>query len=75
MLKEVKGFIAVDISGENYRTYIYPDGCEYTVERPQTLYMKESDTDSHRVTDDIGRCHYIARGWVAIIWPEEALHF
>lgn len=73
MLKEVEGFIAVDVSRENYRIYCYDDGREYRIDRPQTLYMKESDTDSHRVTDDIGHCHYIARGWIAIIWPEEAL--
>lgn len=62
MLKELPGFIGIDISNESWRSYVYIiDGEEvvYSVPSPVTLYMKETDTDSHRVVDDEGVCHYI----------------
>jgi len=75
MLKELPGFITIDISNEEWRAYMYDEEAEYIIIEPQTLYMKESDTDSHRVVDKNGTCHYISRGWVAITFPAEALGF
>lgn len=79
MIKRIAGFIDANISNESWRSYVYLDedgnDIEYTIFDPVTLYMKESDTDSHRVVDADGVCHYITKGWVAIRWPAEALEF
>jgi hypothetical protein len=75
MLKHFDGFISRDISKEPFRAYMYPYGEEYIIDKPMTLLLKESDTDSHRVIDAQGMCHVIRKDWLAICFPEHALEF
>ncbi|QIW87733.1 hypothetical protein Ab1vBOLIVR5_gp85c [Agrobacterium phage OLIVR5] len=60
------GFQYRSISSEIKRTYVYPDGKEYTIVQPVTLYI--SDSGGHRVTDRDGFVHAPTRGWIAIKW-------
>ena len=55
-----------DISVEIYRTYVYSDGSEYTIDKPRTLHLTGSN--GHRVVDADGVAHLPQKGWLAIRW-------
>lgn len=64
-----KGPTFVDISGESFRTYVFPNGGQATVFNPIKLNVKrKSEGDSHRVIDALGRSHYIPAGWIHLFW-------
>lgn len=67
-----EGMSVHDISVEQFRTYFYSDGSKFTIEYPETLYLKQDERgDSHRVVATAGSqrmTFYIRRGWVAIGW-------
>ena len=76
-MEDQKKFIAnidedgmLDISTENFRTYHYPDGSKFTIERPKALHVKrrEDGTDSHRLVDRNGHGWYVKPGWLGIEW-------
>lgn len=54
-----------DISSEAYRTYIYPEGVEYSVVGPLLISISES---GDRIFDDRGDSHWIHPGYVSITW-------
>lgn len=63
-----------DISKEDYRSYVYPNGDTYVISYPKTLYIAESG--GHRVVDSKGEVHCPVQPWLAIVWfPERATDF
>lgn len=54
----------VDISSEEYRTYVFPDGA-VRVESPQQLSVSAG---GHRLFDGQGNSHYIPKGWIQLTW-------
>ena len=56
-----------DISAERYRTYVYPDGHEKTIEGP-LLLNTNNISGGHRLFDVNGQCRYIKGGWDEILW-------
>lgn len=62
----------IDISMEEYRTYVYANGDTYTIQNPKQLYIR--DSGGHRVVDD-KEAHIIASGWKSIRIPKENLRF
>lgn len=59
----------LDISTEERRVYTYPNGDNFTIYAPVTLYIIEDERGaSHRVVDASGVTHRPERGWVAISW-------
>lgn len=72
-----------DISSEDWREYVYPDGFVYRINGPNKLYIKSKpEGDSHRVTnfnpdtqDEV--THYVPAGWRIIRWfaPKEPVSF
>lgn len=64
-----EGFSLHDVSVEEWRTYHYEDGVQYTVNRPVKLFLKRTPSgDSHRVVDADGITHCPRRDWVALTW-------
>ena len=49
---------------EKSRTYIYPDGFQYTIKNPKKLFVKKSG--SHKIVDKNGVNHYITKGFRVI---------
>ena len=59
----------LDISDEQWRDYVYPDGTRYRVHTPAELNVKRKPGgDSHRIKTSGGVSVYVAAGWVAIEW-------
>ena len=54
-----------DISTEEWREYVFSDGCAVRIEAPLRLYVSES---GHRVWGADGVSHYVPRGWVHLKW-------
>jgi len=73
--KNLDGFKMHNIYQEVNRRYHYPDGVVYTIYGPETLYVKESDPDSHRVIDSAGVAHIPSKGWLAISFDKSGLEF
>jgi hypothetical protein len=62
----------LDVSGELYRVYTYPNGVEIRVDGPQSLWVKRSEKgDSHRLALANGNGVYIAAGWLKIEWKNK----
>lgn len=59
----------LDISGETYREYVYPDGSVVHVDAPLELRVSASSLGghSHRVKT-IDTAYFVAPGWNAIRW-------
>ena len=58
----------LDVSDEEWREYIYPDGTRYRVDAPLMLNVTRRPVgDSHRLVTDGGSA-YVAAGWRAIEW-------
>lgn len=60
--------IEADITSEEWREYVYADGSSYRIDKPGTLYLKETNLDSHRVVDCDEITHYPKNKWIAIRW-------
>lgn len=62
----------LDISGEEYRLYTFPNGVVVQVDNPKTLWVKSSSygpgIHSHRIALENGDGVYIPAGWVKIQW-------
>lgn len=59
----------LDITSEQFREYVYPDGSVYRIDQPQALHVKQKpEGDSHRVIAQGGMSHYVKPGWNAIRW-------
>lgn len=56
----------LDISSENLREYIYPDGRTFRVEEPRQLFI--TDSGSHRIVDRFGFVYRPERGYTGIRW-------
>ena len=66
--KEADKLEWLDVSDEQWREYIYPDGTRYRVDFPLKLNVtKKPGGDSHRVVTE-NRSVYVAAGWRAIEW-------
>ena len=50
-----------DISSEQVREYIYPDGSSEVIYNPLVLHISESG--GNRIVDQAGVSHYIKAGW------------
>jgi hypothetical protein len=59
----------IDLSMEETRTYHFPDGSTYTVDKPSKIYIKESG--SHKIIDKNGLNHYVRPGWNAFTFEGE----
>ena len=55
----------IDISTEQYREYVYPDGI-YKIVTPVELHITEKGT--HRIVDAAGVTHRPSPGYLAIRW-------
>jgi len=55
-----------DISSEQFREYVFPEGEVVRIESPQKLHVSESD--SHRILDAQGESHYIPPKWIHLRW-------
>lgn len=55
-----------DISSEQFRTYVFANGVEVTIEAP--LYLSVARSGGHRVLGDNNISHYIPSGWVHLYW-------
>lgn len=69
--------LGLDISGEEYRTYTFPNGHTIRVDAPDKLWVKVS-TDpgmggkhSHRIALANGNGVYIPAGWLKIEWQNK----
>lgn len=54
-----------DISSEQYREYIFPNGDKVRVDQPLQLSVS---TSGHRLFDAAGVSHYIPKGWIQLSW-------
>ncbi len=66
-----EGMSTHDVSVEQYREYIYPDGAILRIDEPVTLFLKQDGDprgDSHRVVDANGVTTYPKRGWIGLRW-------
>jgi hypothetical protein len=61
----------VDISSEEYRTYVFPGGDEVTIQRPLKLSVSAG---GHRLFDEGGISHYIPKGWIHLHWKAKDGH-
>jgi hypothetical protein len=55
-----------DISTEQFREYVFPDGEVVRIDSPLKLHV--SDSDAHRVFDAEGESHYIPPKWIHLRW-------
>lgn len=63
------GWREIDISGEEWRCYIYADGARLNIRDHQRVFIREDDRgETHRIICDGGRVVRPSRGWVAIEW-------
>lgn len=58
----------LDISSELYRTYYYPGGGTFTVEKPVGLNISKSG--GHKIIAADGNNYYIKFGWIVIGWKK-----
>lgn len=63
-----------NISDEEWRVYVYPNGGQVHIQSPQWLHIKRQTESlhSHRIVDRKGTSWYIPSGWVAINWQSPA---
>lgn len=64
----VSGLEFVDISGEQWREYIFPGGQSIRIERPLQLHVSDG---GHRVFDADGISHYVPKSWIHLRWKAE----
>ncbi len=55
----------VDISSEEFRTYVFPEGIDVTITEPLWLSVSAG---GHRLFDGSGISHYVPKGWVHLKW-------
>lgn len=55
-----------DISSEEQRTYVFPDGDKVEILHP--LEINVSESGGHRILDAAGYSHYIPDGWIHLYW-------
>ncbi len=55
-----------DISEEQVREYIYPDGSSEVIYNPLLLHISESG--GNRIVDQAGLSHYIMPGWNHLVF-------
>lgn len=56
--------VFVDVSSEEYRTYVFADK-EIKIEGPLQLSVNPG---GHRLLDADGISHYIPKGWIHLYW-------
>jgi hypothetical protein len=61
-----------DISSEEWREYVFPDGSVVRIVAP--LKVHASSSNSHRVFDAAGISHYIPKGWFHLRWMAKVGH-
>lgn len=63
-----------DISSEQFREYVYPDGTFLKIDSPLQLNVSPN---GHRVFTEDEDCYYVPKGWKYIRWrvKEGAPHF
>lgn len=59
----------VDISSEEFRTYVFSNGSEVTIQAPLQLSV---NAGGHRLFDAEGVSHYIPKGWIHLKWKAKA---
>jgi len=55
----------VDISSEQYRAYVFPNGDTVTINNPLRLAISAG---GHRLFDAQGVSHYVPKGWFHLMW-------
>ena len=55
----------VDISSEEYRTYVFSNKEEIKINGPLQLSVS---TGGHRLFDASGVSHYVPKGWIHLYW-------
>jgi hypothetical protein len=55
----------VDISSEQFRSYVFPGNEIVRIENPLQLSVSAS---GHRLFDAQGISHYIPKGWIHLMW-------
>jgi hypothetical protein len=58
-----------DISSEQFREYVFPEGETVRIESPLKLHVSESD--AHRILDAKGESHYIPPKWIHLRWKSK----
>lgn len=64
-LKNNTARIFVDISSEEYRTYIFDKEKRVTIMLPIALSVSNN---GHFILDSEGISHYIPKGWIHLFW-------
>lgn len=62
---EIAGMVFTDISSEESRTYIWPDGSTVVIIGPCWLNVSSY---GHRLIDFAGTSHYVPMGWIHLYW-------
>jgi hypothetical protein len=55
-----------DISSEEFREYLFPDGSIVKIYHP--LWVAVSKSGGHRILSEDGISHYIPSGWIHLSW-------
>jgi len=58
--------IFTDISSEEYREYLFPQGASVLIQNPTHLHVSKSG--GHRILDANGVSHYVPKGWIHLRW-------
>lgn len=57
-----------DVSTEQWREYIFADGCVVHIDSPVRLHAGDN---GHRIFDANGVSHYIPKKWIHLRWKAE----
>ena len=75
-IRVAEGMVFKDISGEEYRTYVYNDGTHITLNDPIAINI--STSHGHRLILADGRSVYVKKGWL-MFWfgvkDKERMHW
>lgn len=63
-----------DISSEEYRVYVRPDGKEKETVISKPIALNASKSGGHRIFDTLGICHYVPPGWKHLYWKVKEGH-
>jgi len=68
------GLIFKDITDEQYREYVFPNG---VIRVDEPIFVNVSASGGHRVFAADGKSHYIPKGWMDLRWEakEDRPHF
>lgn len=62
----ISGIDFKDITSEEFREYIFPQGEVVRITAPARINISKSG--GHRIVDTNGVSHYISKGWLELRW-------